>query len=304
MKILVCRNAGEFASNLTSVGRADIYHTSVSNFEDGELLVKINDGKKIRGEKVLIVQSISGNVNDAFMELMFAMDTVRALAAEEIYILVTYLGYSRQDRVETAAEAFSSKTISHFLSRDYVKRLFFIDLHAPQMLGFFNVPSVNFNTDEFFVKKIERSYNPSEVVLVSPDAGNVKSIVSISNAINADYGVAIKCRPAPNENRILSIVGGNVQDKVCIILDDIVDSAGTLQNVAEKLSEQGAKEVIAYITHPVLSKKAIGRINESRLSKIYVGDTINSKEKIAACEKIEVFSVADWCLQKILESVC
>ncbi|MDR0968194.1 MAG: ribose-phosphate diphosphokinase [Holosporaceae bacterium] len=303
MKILVCRNACEFASNLTNVEKSDIFYTTASNFEDGELLVKINDGKKLQGQKVLIIQSISGAVNDAFMELAFAMDTVRACAAEEIYLLVTYLGYSRQDRVETPAESFSSKTIASFLSRDYVKRLFLINLHAPQTLGFFSVPSVNFSADELLLEKIKEKYNPSDVVLISPDTGNAKSVISIANKLNADYAVAMKCRPAANESKILSIIGSEVKGKICVILDDIVDSAGTLCNVAAKLAEQGAKEVTAYVTHPVLSKKAIGRINESRFSKLYVGDTISSKEKIAACEKIETFSVADWHLRKILEMI-
>jgi ribose-phosphate pyrophosphokinase len=302
MKILCCSNAKNFVKNLTKFDASEVHHTKISQFEDGELHLRIENEKILQGEKVLVVQSISGNVNDAIIELLFAMDMVNSLATKEIYLLITYMGYSRQDRVELADEAFSAKIVADLLSRRYVKRLFVVDLHASQTLGFFGVPSINLNTDEFIMEEIRKKYKSDEIVLVSPDTGNVKSIISIANTLDTEYAVAIKYRPMANENKILSIVGHSVENKICIIIDDIVDSAGTLCNVAERLAKQGAKNIIAYITHPVLSSKAMDRINSSYLKELFVGDTIDCRDKIDInSNRVKIFSVADWCVGKVFE---
>ncbi|MDR1426131.1 MAG: ribose-phosphate diphosphokinase [Rickettsiales bacterium] len=299
MKILACSNSRNFVNNLSGVAKGDVLFTEVSSFADGERLVRVNDHQSIQGDRVLVVQSISGSVNDALMELLFALDVVHNLAPSEIYLLITYMGYSRQDRIESPSDALSSKVLAQLLSLHFINRLFVVDIHALQTLGFFSVPSVNLNTDEFMVGEIKNKYNLEDVVLISTDAGNVKSIITISDQINTEYSIAIKYRPRANENKILSLVGYDIRDKICIIVDDIVDSAGTLCNVAERLTNKGAKDVIAYITHPVLSGNAIEKINNSYITKLFISDSIDSKEKIGVSKKIQIFSIADWCLEKI-----
>ncbi|MDR1494718.1 MAG: ribose-phosphate diphosphokinase [Rickettsiales bacterium] len=300
MKILACSNARNFVNNLEKFDKKDILYTEISSFADGERLVKIAGQQSLQGNGVLVIQSISGNVNDALMELLFALDIVRNSVPSKVYMLITYMGYSRQDRIESLSDAFSARVVAQLLSLSFINRLFVVDMHAPQSLGFFSIPSINLNTDEFIIDEIRNKYNLDEVVLVSPDTGNVKSIISISNQIGAEYSVAIKYRPKANENKILSLVGYDITGKVCIIIDDIVDSAGTLCNVAERITNKGAKDVLAYITHPVLSDGAMEKINGSYITKLFVSDSIDAKEKIADSRKIQIFSIADWCLNSIL----
>ncbi|MDR2778189.1 MAG: ribose-phosphate diphosphokinase [Rickettsiales bacterium] len=301
MKILSCSNSVNFVKNLSFIGKEDILFTELSSFEDGERLVRIRNQSLLQGEKVLVIQSLSGNVNDALMELLFALDIVRNSVPSEVYLLITYMGYSRQDRVESLADAFSARVVAQMLSLSFINRLFVVDIHAAQSLGFFSIPSVNLNVDEFIVKEIVNSYNLSDIVLISPDTGNVKSIIAISNQIDVEYSIAIKYRPQANENKILSMVGYDITDKICVIIDDIVDSAGTLCNVAEKVAKRGARDILAYITHPVLSGKAMDRINNSYITKLFVSDSIDLKEKTATSRKIQEFSIANWCLEKILQ---
>jgi ribose-phosphate pyrophosphokinase len=300
MKILSCLSSVNFVNNLSSIDRKDILFTEISSFEDGEKLIRIKNQDLLRGEKVLVIQSLSGNVNDSLMELLFALDIVRNSVPSEVYLLITYMGYSRQDRIESLTDAFSARIVAQMLSLNFIGRLFVVDLHAPQSLGFFSIPSVNLNVDEFIVKDIVNKYNLDDIVLVSPDTGNVKSIIAIANQINVEYSIAIKYRPQANENKILSMVGYDVADKICIIIDDIVDSAGTLCNVAEKVAKKGARDILAYITHPVLSGRALERINNSHITKLFVSDSIDLKEKASASRKIQEFSIANWCLEKIL----
>jgi ribose-phosphate pyrophosphokinase len=299
LKIVACGNTKQFIDSLTTINQADVCWTEVSRFEDNEMLVKIEDQKLLQNDVVLVVQSISGNVNDALIELLFTLDVVHSITTKDIYLLVTYLGYSRQDRIETLTQSFSAKVIGNLLSVKYIKKMFVIDLHAPQTLGFFNVPSINLDPDFFIVDKIRKEYSLQDIVLVSPDVGNAKSIIKISNELNVGYAVAIKYRPEANQNKILSVIGHDVKEKTCIIIDDIIDSAGTLCNVAERLTQQGATKIIAYITHPVLSSKSIDRINKSFITKLYVSDTINTTSKIEEIRNIEIFSLGDWCLTEI-----
>jgi ribose-phosphate pyrophosphokinase len=299
MKIVACSNAKQFVNNLTDVNINDVCLTDVSRFEDGEIFISLKNQELLQNDKVIVIQSISENTNDALMELLFTLDIVNSITTKDIYLLITYLGYSRQDRIDSLNESFSAKIVSRLLSLKYIKRLFIVDLHAPQTLGFFDIPSVNLDTDSFIINKIKKENELSNIVLVSPDIGNAKSIIKMSNELNIGYAIAIKYRPAANQNKILSIVGHSVKNKTCIIIDDIIDSAGTLCNVAEQLTKQEANKIISYITHPVLSAKSIERINKSFITKLYISDTINAKDKIEKIRNIEVFSIANWCFNQI-----
>ena len=300
MKLLICSGATEFSDNLGVVDENSEVHNTVFRFEDNEMCVRIDDLKSLINEDVLVVQSLSNTVNDNIIELLFTLDVLKNIDTKSVKLLITYAGYSRQDRVEGINESFSFKVLAKMLSNQNLNKIYFVDIHASQTAGFFDVPAINIDTQDFVCDLIKNKYeNP---LLISPDVGNVKKIVSLSNKMSLDYSIAIKYRPRPNENKILSLVGASVENKDCIIIDDIIDSAGTLCNVAERLAKNGANNIIAYKTHPVLSKKSFERINNSYFTKLYVSDTINTKEKIELISgKVSVFSVADYVLSKIIE---
>ena len=302
MKLLICSNVEEFANDITIIGKKDIIYNQLSRFEDGEMVVKIDNIKKLNNEDVLVIQSISNNVNDSLIELIFTLDVLKNANTKSIKLLLTYAGYSRQDRVSSFNESFSFKIVGEMLSKYFISKIYLVDIHAPQTIGFFNVPCINIDVQDFICDLIKDKYK--DPLLVSPDVGNVKTIISASQKLDIEYSVAIKYRPCPNENKILSLVGASVENKDCIIIDDIVDSAGTLCNVAERLAKNGANNIVAYITHPVLSKKAFERIKNSYITKLYVSNTINSLNKIEEISsKVEVFSLTDWVLNKIIKGL-
>ena len=219
------------------MNKSDIICADVSYFEDRETFVKINDYEKLANENILIVQSLSNNVNDSVIELLFVLDIVKNNNPKSINVLLTYMGYSRQDRIEDLNESFSAKIIAKLLSLSYISKIFTVDIHSQQTLGFFDVPIINISTSDFVANIIENNYSNKNVVLISPDIGNIKNIVKLSNKMNFNYNIAIKYRPKANENKILSLFGDCVKGKDYIILDDIIYSAGTLCNVVEKLLE-------------------------------------------------------------------
>ena len=203
------------------------------------------------------MEFLANNVNDTIIELLFTLDIVKNCNPKSINVLLTYMGYSRQDRVENINESFSAKIIANLLSLPYISKIFTIDIHAQQTLGSFNVPTINISTNDFIADLVKNKYDSKKSLLVSPDTGNVKNVIKLSDKIGFDYSIAIKYRPQANENKILSLLGHGIDGKDCIIFDDIVDSAGTLCNVAERLAKQGSNNIYAYITHGVLSKKSI-----------------------------------------------
>ncbi|MDR2760791.1 MAG: ribose-phosphate diphosphokinase [Rickettsiales bacterium] len=300
MKILSCGGARNFVNSINCFDRRNIIHNTVSHFEDGEMCVKIDNHRDLFNENVLVVQSLSNNVNDALMELLFTLDVVRNALPKSIGILLTYMGYARQDRLENLNESFSAKVTANMLSLPFVSRIFVVDIHSAQSLGFFNLPATNIATSEFVLEDIKKKNNLSNVVLISPDAGGVKTIIKLSDILDADYNIALKYRPRANENKILSMVGHALENRDCILVDDIVDSAGTLCNVAEKLAKSGANSIIAYITHPVLSPKAKDRIKRSHITKLYLGNTIDCAKKIENLKNVEVLSLSDFCVEKAL----
>lgn len=299
MKVLACSSAAEFCNDIAKIKKEDILYTKVSRFQDNEMCVKIENPNELKNQDMLIVQSISDNVNDSLVELLFTLDTVSNLDVNSIKLLVTYAGYSRQDRIENNGESFSFKIVAKLISTFNIRKIYLIDIHAPQTVGFFNTPCENLEIEDFVVEKIKSKYkNP---ILISPDVGNIKTITSIADKMDIDYSIALKYRPRPNESKILSMAGENVNGRDCIIVDDIIDSAGTICNVADRVMENGAKSITAYITHPVLSPKSFDRIKNSNFTKIYIGNTINSKDKIREIgDKLEIFSISDWAIEKIL----
>ena len=263
----------------------------LGRFSDGEVSVKIEDN--IRGKDVFILQSICINPNDYFMELLLIADAARRASAGRITAVIPYYGYARQDRRPRSQRVpISARVVADAISQAGVNRVLTVDLHADQIQGFFSIAVDNVYSTRVLIEHLGENNNGNTVV-VSPDIGGVLRARAFAKMLN-DSSLAIvdKRRPEPNHSEVMNIIG-DVKDNTCIIVDDMVDTAGTLCNAAAALKENGAKKVMAYIVHPVLSGKAIERISESHLDSVVVTDTIPLNKDAQECSKIQQISLAD-----------
>ncbi|HEX7036133.1 MAG TPA: ribose-phosphate pyrophosphokinase [Pseudomonadales bacterium] len=262
---------------------------TVSRFSDGEVSVEIEEN--VRGEDVFLLQSTCAPTNDHLMELMLLADAMRRSSASRITAVVPYFGYARQDRRPRSARvAISAKVVADMLETVGIHRLLTVDLHADQIQGFFKMPVDNVYGSPVLVDHmLSRGYvNP---IVVSPDIGGVVRARAIAKQANdLDLAIIDKRRPYPNESRVMHVIG-DVEGKTCVMVDDIVDTAGTLCTAAQALKEHGAASVVAYITHPVLSGRAIERISESQLDEMVVTDTVPLSAEAERCGKITQLSL-------------
>ncbi|MEQ6377524.1 ribose-phosphate diphosphokinase [Bacillaceae bacterium S4-13-58] len=260
---------------------------SVSHFSDGE--IQINIEESIRGCDVYVVQSTSAPVNQHIMELLIMIDALKRASAKSINIVIPYYGYARQDRKARAREPITSKLVANLIETAGATRVIMLDLHAPQIQGFFDIPNdhllgVPILSDYFQGKNME------EIVIVSPDHGGVTRARKMADRLKAPIAIIDKRRPKPNVAEVMNIVG-NIEGKTAIIIDDIIDTAGTITLAANALVENGATEVYAACTHPVLSGPAIERINNSKIKELVITNTIPLPEEKQS-DKITVLSVA------------
>ncbi len=260
-----------------------------TTFSDGEIRVEIGDN--IRGDDVFVVQPTCAPVNDTIIELCLMLDALKRASAARITAVVPYYGYARQDRKVSPRAPISAKLIADFLQGAGAHRVVTIDLHAGQIQGFFDCPVDNLFCVPVMMENL-RQYPQEDIVVVSPDAGGVERARAYAKRLNAGLAIIDKRRDAPNQAKAMNVIG-NVQDKIAIIVDDMIDTAGTLCSGAEVLSQNGAREVIACAAHGVLSGPAIERINATdSLLKVIVTDTIPLHDKLARCSKLQVVSVA------------
>ena len=262
----------------------------VSQFSDGEIAIEINEN--VRGKDVFIIQSTCVPTNDNLMELLFMVDALRRSSAGRITAVIPYYGYARQDRrVRSARVPISAKVVADMLQTSGVDRVLTVDLHADQIQGFFNVPMDNIYGSPILLDDIEKQQY-EDLIIVSPDVGGVVRARAIAKQLNdADLAIIDKRRPQANEAQVMHIIG-DVQDRTCIIVDDMVDTAGTLCKAADALKKFGAKKVVAYCTHPVLSGRAIDNINKSELDELVVTDTIPLTDEAKGCSKIRQLTLA------------
>ena len=268
----------------------------VSKFSDGEINVAINEN--VRGRDVFIVQSTCAPTNDNLMELLVLVDALRRASAVRITAVVPYFGYARQDRrVRSARVAITAKVVADMMVRVGVDRVLTVDLHAEQIQGFFDCPVDNVYGSPVLLEDIKKQRYKDSLV-VSPDVGGVVRARAIAKQLDTDLAIIDKRRPQANVAEVMNIIG-DVSGKTCLLVDDIVDTAGTLCTAAAALKEHGAAAVIAYCTHPVLSGPAIERISESELDSLVVTDTIPLPQKAIASGKIRVLSMADMLAESI-----
>ncbi|MCB2007600.1 MAG: ribose-phosphate diphosphokinase [Rhodoferax sp.] len=264
---------------------------TVSRFSDGEVAVEIEEN--VRSRDVYVIQSTCAPPNDTLMELLVLIDALRRASAATITAVIPYLGYARQDRrTRSARVPITAKVVANMISNVGTDRVLTVDLHADQIQGFFDVPMDNVYASPLLLGDIWKHSYPG-VMVVSPDVGGVVRARAVARRLDdADLAIIDKRRPRANEAEVMNIIG-DVSGRSCVLIDDMVDTAGTLCQAAAALKDHGAALVVAYCTHPVLSGKAVERITKSALDELVVTDTIPLSESAQACQKIRVISVAE-----------
>ena len=282
----------ELAEEVSKILKIDIAPADVGYFSDGELNVQIQEN--VRGHDTFIIQSTCSPTNKNVMEIMLIADALKRSSASKITAIVPYFGYARQDRrVRSARVPISAKVVADMFASVGIDRVLTIDLHSETIQGFFDMPADNVYATKFMVDDIKDNNERDEVVVVSPDVGGVVRARALAKLLDdTDLAIIDKRRAAANQSEVMNIIG-DIQGKVCIVPDDIIDTAGTLCNAANALKESGAKAVKAYITHPVLSGPAIERLENSSIDELVVTNSIPLAPDAKKCSKIRVISLAN-----------
>lgn len=270
----------------------------VKNFSDGEIQIEIDEN--VRSKDIFVVQSTCNPVNDNLVELLLMVDAFSRSSASRITAVMPYFGYARQDKKVAPRVPISAKLVADLLTVAGADRVITMDLHAGQIQGFFNIPVDNLFAATVIIKYIRENLG-RDIVIVSPDAGGVERARAFAKRLGAELAIIDKRREKPNEAKAMAVIG-NVRDKVAVILDDMVDTAGTLTEAASAIMKNGAKEIHACASHPVLSGPAVGRIADSALKSLVVTDTIPLNEKAAECDKIKTLSIAELVGEAIIRS--
>jgi len=277
------------ADNIAKNIGVPLGYASISKFSDGEISVELNEN--VRGKDVFVIQPTCAPTNDSIMELLLMADALHRASANRITAVIPYFGYARQDRrVRSARVAISAKVVADMISAVGVNRVLTVDLHAEQIQGFFSIPVDNVYGSPVLTDDIERQ-KYDNLLVVSPDIGGVVRARAVAKQLNVDLAIIDKRRPSANEAQVMHIIG-DVADRTCLIVDDMVDTAGTLCKAADALKEHGANKVVAYCTHPVLSGPAIENIEGSQLDTLVVTDTIPLSEAAQNCKHIRQLSMA------------
>ena len=262
---------------------------TVTRFSDQEVFVEINEN--IRGKNIFVIQSTSMPANDHIMELLITIDALKRASANTVTAVIPYFGYARQDRKVGPRTPISAKLVADVLTTAGIDRLLTIDLHAGQIQGFFDIPVDNLYAAPVITKDILKNYKDKDLVVISPDVGGVVRARGIAKRINGDLAIVDKRRDKANESEVMNIIG-DINNRDCIIVDDIVDTAGTLCNAAEALINEGANSVSAYITHGVLSGPAIERLQNSKLKELVITDSIAPTKLILDASNIRILNLA------------
>ena len=290
MKLLAGNSNLPLARSISNYLEVPLTDASVRRFADEEVFVEINEN--VRGEDVFVIQSTSYPANDNLMELLICIDALRRASAKRITAVLPYFGYARQDRKPGPRTPISAKLVANLITEAGANRVLTVDLHAGQIQGFFDIPTDNLYAMPVIVRDIQDYLGAGDhLMVVSPDVGGVVRARALAKRLGADLAIVDKRRERAGESEVMNIIG-DVKGRSCILIDDIVDSAGTLCNAAAALKQQGAVEVFAYCTHGVLSGGAAARVANSELSELVVTDTISSGEADAKDSKIRRLTVA------------
>ncbi|NQW12013.1 MAG: ribose-phosphate pyrophosphokinase [Alphaproteobacteria bacterium] len=288
-KILACNSNRPLAEAIAAYLNLPITQADIRRFSDMEVFVEIQEN--VRGEDVFVVQSTSYPANDNLMELLVTLDALRRGSARRVTAVIPYYGYARQDRKSGPRTPISAKLVANLITKAGADRVLTIDLHAGQIQGFFDIPTDNLFAAPVFIEDIKARYGDEPLVIVSPDVGGVVRARAIARRIDADLAIIDKRRERAGVSEVMNIIG-DIDGRRCVLVDDIVDSGGTLCNAAEALMEAGAVSADAYITHGVLSGGAVARVTSSPLTSLITTDSIQATEAVRVARNIRQLTIA------------
>ena len=289
MKLLTGNSNKVLSKNIAKYLKSKLVNSSIRKFADGEIYVEINEN--IRGNSIFIIQSVSSPANDNLMELLLCIDALKRSSAKNITAVIPYFGYARQDRKVVPRTSISAKLVSNLITKAGADRIVTVDLHAGQIQGFFDIPVDNLFATPIFARHVRKKIKSKKIICVAPDVGGTERARALGKLLNVGLAIVDKRRPKPGQSQVMNIIG-DVKDQTCIIVDDIIDSGGTIVNAAKALKERGAKEVYVYITHGVLSGDAVKKIKNSVIKNLVITDTIDNGDKIKNVKNIEVLPIS------------
>ena len=290
MKLLTGNSNKSLSQKISKHLKTKLVHSSIKKFSDGEIYIEINEN--IRGNSIYLIQSISSPANDNLMELLLCVDALKRSSAKNITAVIPYFGYARQDRKVAPRTSISAKLVSNLITKAGADRVVTVDLHAGQIQGFFDIPVDNLFATPIFARHIRRKLNSKNLICISPDVGGVERTRALARKLDIGIAIIDKRRPSPGKSQVMNVIG-NVKNKTCVIVDDIIDSGGTIINAAQALINRGAKEVHVYITHGVLSGEAVETIKKSRIKTLVITDTIDNSDKIKKARNIEMLTISN-----------
>ena len=289
MKLITGNSSRTLAEAVATKLGLTLTRTDVRRFADMEIFAEIQDN--VRGTDVFVIQSTSYPANDHVMELLIIIDALRRASASRITAVVPYFGYARQDRKTGSRTPITAKLIANMITNAGADRVLTVDLHAAQIQGFFDIPTDNLFAAPVFLRDIRERFGQKKITIVSPDVGGVVRARAVAQRLGTDLAIIDKRRAETGQSEVMNVIG-EVRDSLCILVDDIVDSAGTLCNAAAALRENGAVDVAAYITHGVLSGAALARIEESQLGELVITNTIEPTDAIQNTKQLRILSIA------------
>ena len=289
MKLLTGNSNKNLSVKISKFLKTKLVHSSIKKFSDGEIYIEIKEN--IRGNSIFIVQSVSSPANDNLMELLLCIDALKRSSAKNITAVIPYFGYARQDRKVAPRTSISAKLVSNLITKAGADRVVTVDLHAGQIQGFFDLPVDNLFATPIFARHVKKKIKNKKIICVAPDVGGTERARALGKLLNVGLAIVDKRRPKPGKSQVMNVIG-DVKNKTCIIVDDIIDSGGTIINAAEALKKRGAKEVYVYITHGVLSGDAVKKIKKSVIKNLVITDTIDNIEKTKNVKNIEVLPIS------------
>ncbi len=290
MKLLTGNSNKVLSKNIAKYLKTKLVNSSIRKFADGEIYIEINEN--IRGNSIFIIQSISSPANDNLMELLLCIDALKRSSAKNITAVIPYFGYARQDRKVVPRTSISAKLVSNLITKAGADRVVTVDLHAGQIQGFFDIPVDNLFSTPIFARHAKKRIKSKKIICVAPDVGGTERARALGKLLNVGLAIVDKRRPKPGQSQVMNIIG-DVRNQTCIIVDDIIDSGGTIVNAAKALKQRGAKEVYVYITHGVLSGDAVKKIKNSVIKNLVITDTIDNSQKTKNVKNIEVLPISN-----------
>ena len=289
MKLIAGNSNKNLSEDIAKYLNMSLVKASIKRFADMEVFVEIDEN--MRGEDVFAIQSTSYPANDNLMELLVMIDAIRRASARRITAVIPYFGYARQDRKVVPRTSISAKLVSNLITKAGADRVVTVDLHAGQIQGFFDIPVDNLFATPIFARHVRKKIRSKKIICVAPDVGGTERARALGKLLGVSLAIVDKRRPKPGQSKVMNVIG-DVKNQTCIIVDDIIDSGGTIVNAAKALKERGAKEVFVYITHGVLSGDAVKKIKNSVIKNLVITDTIDNGEKTKNVKNIEVLPIS------------